>query len=228
MRRHEVVDAPRVADLPPEAACERAFSEALGVKSVVFVPIRASQQLLGVVSFVAIRREAGWSESTVRALPLLAQVLGSALERKRAAALQETRARVADAADKARDLGEFYAAVHRLVGDLIDARNFYIALWDADEGLLTFPYFVDEFDPTPAPKPLGRGLTEYVIRTGQPLLASPELFTQLVNRGEVEEIGAPSLDWIGVPSSRAGGSSGRSSSRATAARSASAIAKRAS
>ena len=58
---------------------------------------------------------------------------------------------------------------------------------------------MDEFDPTPAPKPLGRGLTEYVIRTGRPLLASPELFEDLVSRGEVEQIGAPSLDWIGVP-----------------------------
>ncbi|HVO51856.1 MAG TPA: EAL domain-containing protein [Thermoanaerobaculia bacterium] len=199
MRRDEVVYVPRVADLPAEAAWERSTSTAMGVKSILFVPISAAQQLLGVVSFVTIRREANWSENTVRALPLLAQVLGSALERKRAAAVQETRARVADAAEKARDLGEFYAAVHRLVGDLIDARNFYIALWDADEKLLRFPYFVDEFDPTPAPKPLGRGLTEYVIRTGRPLLASPELFSELVNSGEVEEIGAPSLDWIGVP-----------------------------
>ncbi|HEY3351337.1 MAG TPA: EAL domain-containing protein [Thermoanaerobaculia bacterium] len=199
MRRHEVVYARRVADLPPEAASERALCEALGVKSVVFVPVRASQQLLGVVSFVTIRGEADWNEKTVRTLPLLAQVLASALERKRAAAFQETRARVAEAADEARDLGEFYAAVHRLVATLIDARNFYIALWDADERLLSFPYFVDEFDPTPASKPLGRGLTEYVIRTGRPLLASPELFSDLVNRGEVEEIGAPSLDWIGVP-----------------------------
>ena len=48
MRRHEVVHAPRVADLPPEAAPERAFAEALGVKSLVFVPVRAAQQLLGV------------------------------------------------------------------------------------------------------------------------------------------------------------------------------------
>ncbi len=199
MRRDEVVHAPRVADLPPEAGWERSVASSLGVKSLLFVPIRTAQLLLGVVSFVAIRREADWSENTVRALPLLAQVLGSALERKRTAAVQETRARVADAAENARDLGEFYASVHRLVGDLIDARNFYIALWDADEKLLRFPYFVDEFDPTPAAKPLGRGLTEYVIRTGRPLLASPELFSDLVNRGEVEEIGAPSLDWIGVP-----------------------------
>ncbi|MFI5197573.1 MAG: EAL domain-containing protein [Thermoanaerobaculia bacterium] len=199
MRRHEVVHAPRIAELPPEAAAERAASEAVGVKSLLFVPIRTAQRFLGVLSFASMRREADWSQKTVRALPLLAQVLASALERKRAAALQETRSRIAEAGEQARDLDEFYAAVHALMGNLIDARNFYIALYDEDEKLLSFPYFVDEFDPTPAPKPLGRGLTEYVIRTGLPLLASPELFEDLVSRGEVEQIGTPSLDWIGVP-----------------------------
>jgi diguanylate cyclase (GGDEF)-like protein/PAS domain S-box-containing protein len=197
-RQFDVVHT-RVADLPPEAASERALAEAAGAKSLLFVPIRTAQQFLGVLSFASVRREADWSPKTVRALPLLGQVLASALERKRAAALQETRARIAEAAERARDLGEFYAAVHGLMGNLIDARNFYIALYDEDEKLLSFPYFVDEFDPTPSPKPLGRGLTDYVIRTGRPLLASPELFEDLRSRGEVEQLGAPSLDWIGVP-----------------------------
>src|SRR5438270_9956523 len=79
------------------------------------------------------------------------------------------------------------------------ARNFYIAVYDSLTQLLSFPYFVDAEDPTPAPKPLGRGLTEYVLRSGEPLLCSPEVFDDLVRRGEVELIGAPSVDWLGVP-----------------------------
>ncbi len=97
------------------------------------------------------------------------------------------------------DLQHFYAAIHNIVGQLMNARNFYIALYDGQTQALTFPYFVDEEDPTPAPKRLGRGLTEYVIRTGEPLLATPAVFEELVQRGEVELIGAPSLDWLGVP-----------------------------
>jgi two-component sensor histidine kinase len=64
---------------------------------------------------------------------------------------------------------------------------------------LSFPYFADECDETPAPKRLGKGLTEHVLRTGEPLLASPEVFEELVRKGEVELIGAPSIDWLGVP-----------------------------
>ena len=54
-----------------------------------------------------------------------------------------------------------------------------------------------------APKPPGRGLTEYVLRTGQPLLATPEVFRGLVDRGEVELIASDSVDWLGAPLARA-------------------------
>src|SRR5213076_953521 len=38
-----------------------------------------------------------------------------------------------------------------------------------------------------------------VLRTGQPLLVTPELHAELERRGEVELIGPPSIDWVGVP-----------------------------
>src|SRR5260370_42251904 len=79
------------------------------------------------------------------------------------------------------------------------ARNFYIAILDPETQLLSFPYFVDAEDAAPAPRKLGRGLTEYVLRTGEALLASPEIFNQMVDRGEVDLLGGPSLDWVGVP-----------------------------
>ena len=120
-------------------------------------------------------------------------------ERKRGEQLQRALYRIADQTSWASDLPAFYSAIHNIVGELMYARNFYIASYDDDTGLLSFPYFVDEEDPTPAPKRLGKGLTEYVLRTGEPLLASPERFSTLVQSGEVETIGAPSIDWLGIP-----------------------------
>ncbi|MGH7673250.1 MAG: ATP-binding protein, partial [Gemmatimonadales bacterium] len=38
-----------------------------------------------------------------------------------------------------------------------------------------------------------------MLRTGEPLLATPEVHEALVARGEAELIGAASLDWLGVP-----------------------------
>jgi len=119
-------------------------------------------------------------------------------EQKRAEELNAALYAIA-ARSQAGDLQQFFAAIHNIVGQLMNARNFYIALYDPQSQLLSFPYFVDEQDPTPDPKALGRGLTEYVLRSGEPLLATPAVFEELVKRGEVDLIGAPSLDWLGVP-----------------------------
>ena len=43
------------------------------------------------------------------------------------------------------------------------------------------------------------GLTGYVIRTGNPLLATREVFDRLVEQGEVEQVGTPGVDWMGAP-----------------------------
>src|SRR3989475_11712752 len=79
------------------------------------------------------------------------------------------------------------------------ATNFYIALADDKAGTLEFPYFVDEEESPPPAQKFGRGLTEYVLSTGQALLASPEVFDALVRRGEVVPVGPPSVDWVGAP-----------------------------
>src|SRR6267143_1016725 len=94
---------------------------------------------------------------------------------------------------------ERFSQPHRIAGELMPANNFYIALYDAATDQLTFPYHVDEYDTDFPSKTPGKGLTEYVLRTGQPLLVTPEVHAELERRGEVELIGPPSIDWVGVP-----------------------------
>ena len=120
-------------------------------------------------------------------------------ERRRAEKVQAATYRISEAAHSGGTLEEVLSSIHTIIGDIIPARNFYIALYDATSDLVTFPYFVDEFDQRPAPKTPGKGLTEYVLRTGKPLLATPAVFEDLVMQGEVEAIGAPSIDWLGIP-----------------------------
>jgi len=107
--------------------------------------------------------------------------------------------KISEFAHSINTLDELYKSVHKIVSELMPANNFYIAQYDEDTKLISFPYFVDEIDPIPEPKKLGKGLTEYVIMTGKPLLANPKVFNKLVESGDVESIGADSLDWLGVP-----------------------------
>jgi len=117
----------------------------------------------------------------------------------RAQQLQAAIYRIAQVAMSTPGLRELLPVIHQIVGELMPAKNLYIALYDPASERLSFPYFADEREPAPPPRRLGKGLTEYVLRTGQPLLMTAELHRDLERRGEVELIGAPSIDWIGVP-----------------------------
>ena len=120
-------------------------------------------------------------------------------ERKRAENLKAAIYEISEAAQQAPSLDDLFAAVHRIVGRLMEARNLYVALYDPATNLLSFPYFVDEKDERPDPFPADRGLTGYVARTGQPLLATPEILKGFEQRGEIRPLGATFVDWLGVP-----------------------------
>ena len=117
----------------------------------------------------------------------------------RAHQLQTAIYRIAQVAMSTPGLRDLLPVVHQIVGELMPAKNFYIALHDAASDLLSFPYFVDEHDTDFSSKKPGKGLTEYVLRTGQALLVTPEVQAELERQGEVELVGAPSIDWLGVP-----------------------------
>src|SRR2546421_943523 len=121
--------------------------------------------------------------------------------RRRAECVQEAVYRISHTTHTADNLQQLLRAIHEIVGELMPAKNFYVALYDQQRNQLEFPYFVDEYDTARdvPPRKLRKGLTEYVLRTGRPLHATPEVHEQLVAAGEAELIGAPSIDWLGVP-----------------------------
>jgi PAS domain S-box-containing protein len=130
---------------------------------------------------------------------MLQAIVRDITERKRAELLQDAVYKISQAANEAKDLNHLYSEIHKTISGFINAKNFYIALYNSEINLLSFPYFVDEFDETPEPKIPGRGLTEYVIRKGEPVLVDPETFAHLYEKGEVERVLTDSIDWLGVP-----------------------------
>ncbi len=126
-------------------------------------------------------------------------VLMDVSEKKRHERLRAAIYRISEAASSVAGLDELYRSIHLIVAELMSATNFYITLHDPGAETLTFPYFVDEQESPPPPQKVGKGLTEYVLRTGKSLLADPERFEALIRSGEVELVGPPSIDWLGVP-----------------------------
>jgi len=95
-------------------------------------------------------------------------------------------------------LDSFYRLIHAILDELMPAENFYVAIYDAEIDLLSFPYHKDRYDAQPEPRRTRRGLTEYIIRTGKSILVTPDKFDELVAKGEAETVGTPSVDWMGA------------------------------
>jgi signal transduction histidine kinase len=109
--------------------------------------------------------------------------------------------KITDAASNWQEMQDFYREIHRVIGELMYARNLFIALYDEVTGLLSFPYFVDEKDEPFPTQPLENfhGMTSYMIRTGNPIKHGREQVSALVASREMEWVGAQNVDNIGTP-----------------------------
>lgn len=97
------------------------------------------------------------------------------------------------------DTQNLFSTIHHIIMELMKADNFYIAMYNEETDIVSFPYFVDLIDPPPAERKAGRGLTEYVLRTGKAQLIDSEIDLKLRAMGETSLIGEPTQIWLGVP-----------------------------
>ncbi|MEW6506787.1 MAG: PAS domain S-box protein [Bacteroidota bacterium] len=120
-------------------------------------------------------------------------------ERSRYEKVREALFEISEAAYNVNDMDSLYRQIHHTISKLMPAKNFYIAFYDEKENLLSFPYYVNEKDPPITSKKFGRGLTEYVLRTGEEILVNAEKDIELQRKGEIEMVDAPQTIWLGVP-----------------------------
>lgn len=126
-------------------------------------------------------------------------ILHDITERKEAEKIRDSIYRISEAVHSTRDFDEMLASIHKIVDGLMPAKNFFIALFNAESRTFSLPYFADEYGDKPPSEKLWNGLTGYVLRTGRAMLVTPEIFEELTERGEVERISTPSVCWLGVP-----------------------------
>ena len=128
-------------------------------------------------------------------------------ELERSQQVQSALYRIAETASAAQDMHEFYAEIHRIVSGLMYAENFYITLYDEERQQMNWPFALDVEDDTfPDPnvwEPIGtgdtRGMTALLLKSGTPMLSSMAQWLELARRGEIEQVGTPSVSWLGVP-----------------------------
>ncbi|MDQ3040739.1 MAG: diguanylate cyclase, partial [Pseudomonadota bacterium] len=122
-------------------------------------------------------------------------------ERQRGERLQVALFHIAQLATADITQAEFYERVHAEVGKLINTANFFIGLVSEDGQALDFPYYIDSSERRPHSRPMGRGLSEYVLRHGKAVLATQGEIEVLASAGEVDlQVAGPaSACWLGMP-----------------------------
>ena len=96
-------------------------------------------------------------------------------------------------------LDELLKVIHESLRKILYAENCFVALSDDTTGFVHFEFWIDKYDPTPAPREIGKGFSSYVLRTGQPLLLTEEFKRECYELGLVERSGTSSASWLGVP-----------------------------
>lgn len=138
---------------------------------------------------------ARWSEADGMRIAVARDIT----ELKCAESMQVALHAISEAAHSAEDLLALFRHIHLIIGKLLPAINFFVALYDGQKDELSFPYFVDQYDEAPAPCKLDSGtLSAEVIRSGQALLLTPDTRVALPER-VLPIVGQNSLEWLGVP-----------------------------
>jgi GAF domain-containing protein len=126
-----------------------------------------------------------------------------AVETDRQMKIQKALYQIADAASAVTDMQSFYSRLHQIVGGLMYAGNFFIALYDEQSGLISWPYFVDEVELPRPPQPLAdfHGITSWVIHTGKMAKHGWDQSNELLAAGDIAfpDVGTPKEDGIAAP-----------------------------
>ena len=84
------------------------------------------------------------------------------------------------------------------INKLIDAQNFYFAMYDKYSETISSHYFSDEYDYTPSIPSKG-SLTGYLIKQKKPILVNKKEIRQLIESRKITKIGELAAQWLGVP-----------------------------
>ncbi len=79
---HEVINIPRVADMPSEADVEREALEAQDIRSLIVSPLTWGGKVQGFIGLDAVRDERSWNEVEIKILETFSYVFAQAFEKK--------------------------------------------------------------------------------------------------------------------------------------------------
>ncbi|MCP4022923.1 MAG: PAS domain S-box protein [Desulfobacteraceae bacterium] len=119
---------------------------------------------------------------------------------KHAERLNDCLFNIANAVNTTVNLDELYAFIHQSLNRLVHMPNFFIAIYEKENGIYSFPYFMDEvdkFDHVDNRQFKTKSLTREVILKKKPLFLNKKMLEKRASDRAI--MGTVPKAWIGVP-----------------------------
>ncbi|SFN83363.1 PAS domain S-box-containing protein/diguanylate cyclase (GGDEF) domain-containing protein [Nitrosospira briensis] len=140
-----------------------------------------------------------WSARWSEADQLRIAVARDITERKQAQSMQAALYAISEAAHTAEDLLSLFQLIHQIIGQLLSATNFFVAIHDESNDKLSFPYYKGDHDEaSEQQQTFVSTLCAEVIRSRQPLLLRPESLAGLPEQLRSVHAGNGAC-WLAVP-----------------------------
>ncbi|MCP4723448.1 MAG: PAS domain S-box protein, partial [bacterium] len=106
-------------------------------------------------------------------------------ERKKSENIKKVLNNILKSSVETDNLNELLKVVHMELSVLMDAKNFFVALYDKDSDYYTYPYHFDETEKWDISKPekIEGGLTDYVRKNCKALLLNKQKFQEMLDAG---------------------------------------------
>ncbi len=192
-------------------------SSAYQTRSLVCVPMKGpNNQIIGVLELLNPTDGGSFTQHDVELLESVATFAVVAIENAELFAQRERKIvelnilnEIGQALSATLQQDDLVKLIYQQVARVMPAENFFIALYDAEYDMVTFPIAyeggvqvagrgVEHISPDWLPRQGRKGLTEHIIHSGQVIWLPDRVDKRLQEMG-LEQIGLLSLAWLGVP-----------------------------
>lgn len=181
-------------------------------RSEMALPLISRGRVLGALSIQS-TKEAAFSQEDITALQTMADQVANTVENATLFEQTEERAEelailneMARAFTQSLEVNTIINNVYEYTSRLMDADNFYLALYDEEKDLIEFKFVIEDgqkthYDMPEKDEKSGIGPAEWIIQNKMPLLASENVVEEFEKLG-FDTSGQTAESWLGVPMMR--------------------------
>ena len=119
-------------------------------------------------------------------------------DRKRREKLNKIIQNISSQTQRDLSLKEILAFIQKELAEIVDTKNFFVALYNQQTNMITLPYYIDEND-VRSEFPSEKTATGLVIKSGKTVLIDELEMTRLAKEKIIKRVGKNSKIWLGIP-----------------------------